>query len=757
MNIWAASGPQSSYEIQVRKMVISRLGGSIFAGLVTGPMTAPEHGREIRVVVAAAAMRGTEPGTGEVWNVAGGWATDPKFGRQLHAAQAYRARPSGRLVISYLASHVPGIGRGRAERLWTAFGERLADVMDREDIGVLADTIAPRYPSLGLRLAADVVASWKAATVEPGVIAWLDSLGVTDTRLVRRVVKILGEKTRETLECNPYVLASFVNNWSRVDDLGLRVLKENGISEPKKDIGRLVGAVDFVVRTMVAGDGHTVIDESLLRAGLARCLKVKGDAGTVDHVIRLGEANSAIIPLADGLWRAPGCATLEDGLAARLRAIRDGLQPSAVAIPDQGDLETALGKLVVGGHPLFQEQQDAVLWCIQRPLSVLIGGAGVGKTTTVRGIVALWEALGGRAEMCALAGRAALRMEEATARAAKTICRLLRQVRNRDDDAEAANINVPRLDNRTLLIVDEGSMVNLGQWHRLAAAMESGCRLLMVGDPGQLPPIGFGLVFHILAQMSDITFELKIIRRQTEGSGIPAVSRAIRDGIVPELPLFAGQAEGVFMLPCLKHEIPERIEHVVAELGGFGVGSGLQIVAPAREGEVGVSGINERFHDVHRRAHGIDALTAVIDEADAHEVRGYLGQFFAVGEPLIHQRNDYERELFNGSMGYVDTIDPKKRTVHARFDGTIIEFGPETLLDIALAYCLTCHRLQGSQSKLIVVALYDHARIMDVSWIYTAITRAEYQVVLVGEPETLVAAIGREPAWKRRRTAFSLV
>ncbi|HEY0835786.1 MAG TPA: AAA family ATPase [Azospirillum sp.] len=756
----AAAGPQTSYEVEVRKMVSARLGGAIFAGLVTGPLRVPEEGKEIRVTVPAAAMRGAEPVQGEIWSVRGGWTTHPKYGRQFRAEQAYRMRPSGRLVVSYLADHVPGIGRGRAERLWTVFGERLPEVLDREDIGALAEAIAPRYPGLSLRLAADVVASWKEATAEPAIIAWLDGLGVTDTRLVRRIVRILGDKTRDALECNPYILTAFMDKWSKVDELGLRLLKENGVAEPRKDIGRLVGAVDFVIRDMVSGEGHTIIDAPSLRTGLARCLKAKADSGAIDEAVRLGEVNGATLPLPDGTWRAPGCAVLEEGLADRFRAMLEGREQSQVGIPSRKALERVLDRLVTDGPPLHPEQQEAVLRCLQAPLAVLSGGAGVGKTTTVRAIVALWEELGGRVELCALAGKAALRLSQSTSRLARTIHRLLAEMAKPEDDAEAAPQSAapdaPRLDARTLLIVDEASMVNLGQWHRLVQAMPPGCRLLMVGDVGQLPPIGFGLVFHRLAHMPDIAAELKTIHRQAEGSGIPAVSRAIRDGIVPALPPFEGKADGVFLLPCPRHEIPARIEEVVADLGGFGTGHALQVVAPVNDGDAGVDGLNARFHDVHRRVHGIDVFATFGDEARAQEVRGHLGQFFAIGEPVIHQRNDYQRALFNGSLGHVEGIDPARRTVRAAFDGEVIEFGPDALLDIALAYCLTCHRLQGSQSERIVVALYDHERVMDVSWIYTAITRAERQVVLVGAPETLAAAVGRSPAWTNRRVAFRL-
>jgi exodeoxyribonuclease V alpha subunit len=631
-------------------------------------------------------------------------------------------------------------------------------MLDKGDIGSLAEVLAPKYPALAMRLAADIVNAWQSATVEPAIVAWLDGLGVSDMRLVRRVVKILGVKTRETLECNPYVLAAFMDRWTSVDELGLRLLKENGIADPKKDISRLVGAVDFVIRRMVSSEGHTVIDEPSLRTGLSRCLKVKFESPTVTEAIRLGEVNGAIIPLAGRGWRAPGCALLEDGLAARFRGMMVSDLSSEIQVSARDALGSLLDGLTVGGPPLHPEQRDAVLKCVTNPLAVLTGGAGVGKTTTVRAIVALWEALGGKVALCALAGKAALRLSAATGREALTIHRLLLQVAKGADELDLGDTKAPpRLDARTLLIVDEASMVNLGLCHRLVQVMPPGCRLLMVGDIGQLPPIGFGIVFHRLAEMPEITAELKTIHRQSEGSGIPAVSRSIREGAVPSLPTFAGPAEGVFILPCLKDDIPDRIEQVVADLGGFQGDHALQVVAPVNEGDAGVVGLNQRFHEVHRRLRDVDPSVVEEDETSAHEVRGYLGQYFALGEPVIHRYNDYDRGLYNGSLGVISAIDPERRKVHVNFGGELVEFDTQSLLDISLAYCLTCHRLQGSQSERIVVALYDHPQIMDTSWIYTAITRGEKQVVLVGDPEALKACLSRPTAWRRRRTAFGLI
>ncbi|WP_347710502.1 ATP-dependent DNA helicase [Methylobacterium tardum] len=295
----------------------------------------------------------------------------------------------------------------------------------------------------------------------------------------------------------------------------------------------------------------------------------------------------------------------------------------------------------------------------ERP-KLLVGGGGTGKTSTCRAIVEAWEGLGGRVEMAALSGKAALRLTEGTGRLGRncrpalTIHRLLLGLRKRRDGAthwltpgvkpDAAS-ELPLLDVRTLLVLDEASMIGLGEMHQILEAMPAGCRLLLVGDPFQLPPVSFGVCFHRLVEVERITARLTTIHRQSEASGIPAVAASVRARSMPDLLRFAGAAPGVFMLPCAREDVDAAVEEVIKTLDPEGTFAELLVVAALNErGSGSVLSLNTRCHDAH------------VKRTQAQGVRGWLGQRFAAGEPVVHLRNDYQRGLRNGSMGRIIAV-----------------------------------------------------------------------------------------------------
>jgi exodeoxyribonuclease V alpha subunit len=293
-------------------------------------------------------------------------------------------------------------------------------------------------------------------------------------------------------------------------------------------------------------------------------------------------------------------------------------------------------------------------------------------------------------------------------------------------------------------------MVDLGLMHQLVDAMPPGCRLLLVGDEFQLPPVGFGLVFHHLVAQEAITARLEAIRRQEGDTGIPQIAQAIRHGRKPILPQYRPGYGGVSFLQAVEGRISEAIEWVARDLGGLGNPQDLMVLAPVNRRHSRPDGtvrdINRRFH---LRKLGDRDLTE--EELGTCTVRGYLGNSFSVGDPVVFLRNDYDTDLRNGSVGVTTAVDVKAGTVTCEFDGRRIDFANRDLIDLALGYALTCHRAQGSQARTVIVSLIEAANV-DPSWIYTAITRAEERVILVGQWSVFERALAQTPAFKRRVT-----
>jgi exodeoxyribonuclease V alpha subunit len=279
-------------------------------------------------------------------------------------------------------------------------------------------------------------------------------------------------------------------------------------------------------------------------------------------------------------------------------------------------------------------------------------------------------------------------------------------------------------------------MLDLPTMYRILRSLPDGCRLLLVGDPGQLPPIQFGLVLHALVERTEIpSVELTRVYRQTEATGIPAVAGAIRCGRLPSLPdTVDATSGGVALIPTAEVST-DQIVDVVADLGGFS--EDLRIVCAVKAGPAGTEALNARFHDIF-----------------AVGKRRHPTRRLAEGEPVMFLKNDYQAGLRNGSLGRVTAIEEGKVT--ADFDGTEVELSGYGLDDLALAYAITVHKAQGSSFRKVVIPI-QKTRLLDRSLVYTAITRATDLAVMVGAGEVLRQALQRDAHAERRETAFGLL
>lgn len=321
------------------------------------------------------------------------------------------------------------------------------------------------------------------------------------------------------------------------------------------------------------------------------------------------------------------------------------------------------------GICLNAEQKDAVHLALTSPAGIICGGAGVGKTTVLKAITEASQILGAHVHMMALSGRAARRMTEATGSPAMTIASFLTAV-----DSGTIDLTC-----EPTIAIDEASMLDLPIMYRLLRRLEPGCRLLLLGDPGQLPPIGFGVVFHAIVDSGIVPHvELTEIHRQAAETGIPQVSQAIRIGKVPDIASYHGKGVGVSFVECPKTSIADTILDIVHDLGGVG---SAQVISPLKAGGVGTRSINNLF------------------QALLMAGRETYHQRFSVGEPVIWLKNNYDLGLMNGSLGTVKAIEENGLKIAWDEGEKLIE---ETE-HMDLAYAITVHKAQGSQWERVIV------------------------------------------------------
>ncbi|MCP3476293.1 AAA family ATPase [Bradyrhizobium sp. CCGUVB1N3] len=718
--------------------------GCIFAGILV------EGGGRCSVRARFDRLLGM-PAPGDVWEIEGE-IRQARFGPQIAAAAGRRILPSGDLIKRFLANHVPGIGPARAGRLWEAFGENLPEVLSSQDqLDEIAAAMSPEKPVLARRLAVLVTSAWQAAEGEAALVSWLNRQGVSDMKIVRRIHRVLGPAAVETLALNPFVMVPLLP-WKQMDELGRRLLREDG-ADPVLDVRRHVGAADETVKRMLRR-GDTAMPAGEFAGELEALLGRAPDRSVVHGALVAAVKNGAVLRAGD-LMRAPGAAALEDDLVARLAALAKAPRDARVPLLSPSGWSELLAELTGPGRTLTDEQRAAAVAMMTRSLACLVGGAGTGKTYTCKLVCDLWARFGGHVLLCALAGKAALRLSRSTGRLAKTLARTLAELVERDEleealadpdvsEGEAAKMrtkleSLSRITDRTLVVVDEASMTDLPTIHAITKRLAPGSRLLLVGDEAQLPPIGFGKVFHELVEDAGVTLRLTQVHRQAAASGIPAAAAAVRCGGIPLFSEFAGPAAGISFVDADHAGIAAALDGVIDRLGDAGE---VLVVTATIAGAAGVDSVNGRFH-------------GRFASAGRAEFAGFFGRRFSVGEPTIFLRNDYRAGLFNGLFGRVVAIDPEERVVDVLFDGDLEpkRLDDEHLVDLDLAYAVTCHKCQGSSAKRVVIPVYDN-RLLDRSWLYTAITRAEEQVVLVGDRRAFSAAVAKPPTADVRTTGL---
>lgn len=664
--------------------------------------------------IRAVARRNTlsrPPLVGEVWNLTGRFHTHPQYGEQLLVTAGSFSVPKGRLIVRYLVSNprFAGIGQAKAEALYTTFGDGLVEVLNNGETSALASVLSPQ-------MAERLTAAWAHNREEAKLVAFLDEYGF-EPRVANKLRKVWGAQSLGMLESNPYLMLAFAS-WKNTDAAAMKL----GLK--RDDERRLVGAVEAALYSRLQ-DAHTVTPVTLLATKVDSLLARKA----ADRAIALALAEGAIVGDEMSGYQPAGAAALEARIAERIKSMVCGEQSAQLSLigaaAEPADwLDAAIAEnAAMHGFPLNARQREAVVMAATKPFSVLTGGAGVGKTTVLRVVIDVASRMNLKVLQMALAGRAAKRMAEATNHAAMTIAKFLRQ-------AKAGELEVSA---DTLVIVDEASMLDLPTMFRILRYLPDGCHLLLVGDPAQLPPIGFGLVFHRLVESSRVPMvELTEVHRQAAATGIPAIACSIRSHRPPKLAAYSGRCPGVSFIECSTEDVVHELHGLASDWDG----DDWQVLAAVKGGRAGIEIINGYFHSQH--------CGPKLD-----------GFHFGVGEPVVHLVNDYELGLMNGTLGRVVSVENDEGPgLLIDFEGVEIFIPAIEVADrLQLAYALSVHKAQGSQFQRVAVVI-TKSKVLDHALAYTALTRGIEQVVFVGDKSAFEKAVSDPALAHTRQVGF---
>jgi exodeoxyribonuclease V alpha subunit len=617
---------------------------------------------------------------------------------------------------------IRGIGPAYARKLVRAFGEQVFDTIETEP-GRLQEV-----DGIGPVRANRITGAWAEQKVVREIMMFLHSNGVGTARAVR-IYRTYGSDAVQVMTENPYRLTRDVRGigFKTADAIAMRLGVE------KTAMIRLRAGVSFALAEAM-DEGHCGLPtnelirlaESLLEAPadlISTALDLERSEGVV-VADRVGETDCTFLA---GLYRA------EQTIAERLLRIAGGKLPWPSI-----DADKAVAWVEErGGLTLADSQRDAIRLALSSKALVITGGPGVGKTTIVKSILRILGVKAVRMLLCAPTGRAAKRMTEATGFEAKTIHRLLEV----DPKAGGFKRNEGNALDCDLLVVDEASMVDVPLMQALLRAVPDQAALLIVGDIDQLPSVGPGQVLaDIIGSGAIPVVRLTEVFRQAAASRIIVNAHRINQGLTPDLAPPAGDSDFYFaraddpetavlrILELVKTRIPKRF--------GFDPIRDVQVLCPMNRGGVGARSLNIE-------------LQAVLNPAGERKVERF-GWTFAPGDKVMQIENDYDKEVYNGDIGYIDDVDPEASELMASFDGRSVTYGFGELDTLVPAYAATIHKSQGSEyPAAIIPVLTQHYPMLQRNLLYTGVTRGKRLVVLVGQKKAIAIAV-RNVSGRRR-------
>ncbi|WP_289764958.1 ATP-dependent RecD-like DNA helicase [uncultured Duncaniella sp.] len=654
---------------------------------------------------------------GSVLLVDGDWRVDPKYGQQFVAQSWTEVMPATLYGIEkYLGSGlVKGIVPAYAKAIVSRFGLETIDVIEN-DIERLLEV-----PRLGKKRMEKIRDSWDKQKDIKEVMVFLQGHGVS-TAFAAKIYRKYEKESIAKVKENPYQLADDI--WGIGFKTADSIASKMGYE--KNDPRRCRSGILYALNEL-ADEGHVYAEPEHLVEAATKLLEAE-ETPVRQALASMMEAKDVIAD--NDVVYLPPFYHAENGSAKRLKSL---LADTSIFNSDIAAEPEAEYGAKSGGIVYDEVQQAAIQKVLDSKVMVLTGGPGTGKTTTTQGIIAAFKARHMSILLAAPTGRAAKRMTEATGMEAKNIHRLLEY--NPMDGYKRNDENPLEGD---ALIVDECSMIDILLFYNLMKAIPSNMRLILVVDIDQLPSVGAGDVLRDIIDSQQIpVVRLTHIFLQAQSSRIVMNAHAINAGQFPNIKngldsdfFFINQEDADEMVKLIiglvRERLPKKYGYPPKE---------IQVLTPMQRGTVGAGNLNIELQNA-------------LNPTDPSLARG--GYTFRQGDKVMQIRNNYDKNVFNGDIGYITAVDANERTLTVTFDSRLVEYDITELDEIVLAYAVTIHKSQGSEFPVVVMPVtMKHFVMLQRNLIYTGITRAKKICVLVGTTKALAYAIKQNTVSKR--------
>ncbi len=664
-------------------------------------------------------------GAGDHLCLYGKWMHNPKYGRQFSVVQYERVMPADQAsILRYLASRaIKGIGPKTAQRIVEEFGEDSFDVIENHPEWLAS------IKGISMKTALSASESFKEqAGIRSAMMFFRDYFGVATTV---KIYKKWGSNAVEIAKKNPYRLCNEIE--------GIGFERADSMAEKLGVVGdhpeRIMSGLRYVLLQNGSQNGHVCLPREKLRDSAAQMLQV-GAEQTDEAISLLLKSGGFRYVLREDRQMIYDAATYDaEKYIARKLILLDSLCASIDLQDIDRLIETEERKS--GIRYAFQQKQ-AISDALRYGVMILTGGPGTGKTTVVRALIHIFDVLGYDIALAAPTGRAAKRLSEATSMEAKTIHRLLEMTYE-----SAGHYTFLRNENDLLeeqvIIVDEASMVDNSLMCALLKAVKPGARMIIIGDSDQLPSVGAGNVLRDVIESGRFaTVRLNEIFRQAEQSLIVTNAHAINRGDMPRLDVkdndffflrrWGDREIAVTIADLCKNRLPRTYGEMAR--------NGIQVIAPSRKGEAGTENLNVLLQQT---------LNPPAKQVREHRFRDRI---YREGDRVMQTRNNYDilwsrdaddktgSGIFNGDIGVIEEINEPENEMTILFDDRRVQYDFSMLEDLDHAYAVTVHKSQGSEYPIVIIPMCSAAAmLLSRNLLYTAVTRAQQMVILVGREE----------------------